>query len=422
MIAAIESAAARPPKSGRTEAALFLGGNYYWVQLDRDRAAGYYKRLADNFPSSADATPPNGASAWAAMLKRQPRRRRTARRASRRFPGSAFASDALYWLGRLAEEAENAIAGPRLLLESCRSRFPQNYFTQRHRALPRDRPRSGDPDAAAFSRRFRLCPPRSRSAPRFLPPPPTRQARADALRSIAFDASAELELARRLRRHRRAALAARSRAGSRRMPATSASRSSPSARFIRSSSGGRFADVPREVWLAAYAMPFQPSIRIAHSAHVGLDPMLTAGLIRQESAYHARSAFRRQRLRPDAAAAENRAAFRQAGARSATPPPCSSSRITIFTSARFILPVCAAILAAWNPRWPRTMPAKSASRSGPPARSYREPAEFVDSIPFTETREYVEIVTRNAEIYRKLYGAGKPMNPLAKPSASRGGN
>ena len=38
-------------------------------------------------------------------------------------------------------------------------------------------------------------------------------------------------------------------------------------------------------------------------------------------------------------------------------------------------------------------------------QNYREPAEFVDSIPFTETREYVEIVTRNADIYRKLYGA-----------------
>ena len=38
-------------------------------------------------------------------------------------------------------------------------------------------------------------------------------------------------------------------------------------------------------------------------------------------------------------------------------------------------------------------------------QSYRDLAEFVDSIPFTETREYVEIVTRNAVIYRKLYGA-----------------
>jgi soluble lytic murein transglycosylase len=35
---------------------------------------------------------------------------------------------------------------------------------------------------------------------------------------------------------------------------------------------------------------------------------------------------------------------------------------------------------------------------------YSEPAEFVESIPFTETREYVQIVMRNAEVYRRLYG------------------
>jgi soluble lytic murein transglycosylase-like protein len=29
----------------------------------------------------------------------------------------------------------------------------------------------------------------------------------------------------------------------------------------------------------------------------------------------------------------------------------------------------------------------------------------VDSIPFTQTREYVEMVSRNADIYRRLYGA-----------------
>jgi soluble lytic murein transglycosylase len=37
---------------------------------------------------------------------------------------------------------------------------------------------------------------------------------------------------------------------------------------------------------------------------------------------------------------------------------------------------------------------------------YAEPAEFVESIPFTETREYVQIVMRNAEVYRRLYGGG----------------
>jgi len=35
--------------------------------------------------------------------------------------------------------------------------------------------------------------------------------------------------------------------------------------------------------------------------------------------------------------------------------------------------------------------------------TYREPAEFVESIPFTETRDYIQAVLRNADIYRRLY-------------------
>ncbi len=34
---------------------------------------------------------------------------------------------------------------------------------------------------------------------------------------------------------------------------------------------------------------------------------------------------------------------------------------------------------------------------------YREPAEFIESIPFAETRDYVQAVMRNAEMYRRLY-------------------
>jgi soluble lytic murein transglycosylase len=34
---------------------------------------------------------------------------------------------------------------------------------------------------------------------------------------------------------------------------------------------------------------------------------------------------------------------------------------------------------------------------------YREPAEFIETIPFSETRNYVQIVTRNADVYRRLY-------------------
>jgi soluble lytic murein transglycosylase len=35
--------------------------------------------------------------------------------------------------------------------------------------------------------------------------------------------------------------------------------------------------------------------------------------------------------------------------------------------------------------------------------NFREPAEFIETIPFTETRDYVKTVLRNADIYRRLY-------------------
>jgi soluble lytic murein transglycosylase len=47
---------------------------------------------------------------------------------------------------------------------------------------------------------------------------------------------------------------------------------------------------------------------------------------------------------------------------------------------------------------------------------FREPAEFVESIPFIQTREYVQSVLRNADVYRRLYGP----NPFALGSTDDG--
>jgi soluble lytic murein transglycosylase len=35
--------------------------------------------------------------------------------------------------------------------------------------------------------------------------------------------------------------------------------------------------------------------------------------------------------------------------------------------------------------------------------TYKDIDEFVESIPFTETREYVQAITRNAAVYKILY-------------------
>jgi soluble lytic murein transglycosylase len=37
---------------------------------------------------------------------------------------------------------------------------------------------------------------------------------------------------------------------------------------------------------------------------------------------------------------------------------------------------------------------------------FKEMDEFVESIPFTETREYVQAILRNAVLYRLLYPKG----------------
>ena len=127
MTAAIESAASRAPASTWTEQALFLGGNYYWVLLNRDTAAGYYKRVEENFPASQDAISAQWRVAWVAVLKRDQNAAALVTEHLHRYPGSQYTPDALYWLGRLAEESNNA-AVARSYYEKLMDRYPANYF------------------------------------------------------------------------------------------------------------------------------------------------------------------------------------------------------------------------------------------------------------------------------------------------------
>ena len=79
------------------------------------------------------------------------------------------------------------------------------------------------------------------------------------------------------------------------------------------------------------------------------------------------------------------------------------------------------IADSFEGRWEATLAGYNAG----PARvkswstwaEFREPAEFVESIPFRETRNYVQIVPRNADLYRRIY-ANALTNPqtVVKPA------
>jgi soluble lytic murein transglycosylase len=413
MVAAVEGVVSRAPSSHWAESALFLAGNYYWVQLDRDRAAGYYKRLEENFPASTNATSAQWRVAWAAVLKREPEAAARLQDHLRRFPGSPYTPDALYWLGRLAEDAGVAPLA-RGYYAKLAERYPQNYFETQ--AAPRVRAMGTGP--VEKSDVLDSIPPVS-AIPKLDGPIPLaavgRQARADALRSIGFDASAELEL--------RAGYAVTNEPRLLLEAAQSAAAAGHYGAAIVTVrqifpqlESQPFSDVPRDVWRVAYALPFEASIR-HWSAKAGVDPMLVAGLIRQESAFEpeARSGKSAiglmQLIGPTARLLAKQEKIRYSRARLVDPD--------------YNVRLGAVYLAGLEKQFGGAESALAAYNAGEDrvtlwteGQSYRETAEFVDSIPFTETRQYVQIVTRNADIYRRLYGA-QPDEP--RPARTRPG-
>lgn len=400
LVDTVETALKQAPASQWTANALFLAGNYFWVDLNRERAVYFYKQMAENFPISPDAYKAQWRVAWTAVLNHDPQAAEMVAEHIRRYGGSPYTADALYWLGRLAEQSGQPSLA-RTYYDKLAERYPQNYFETQaaarlHALGDGDRP---DPDVLS------LIPPVPPVAPLGASIPSAaadRQARADALHSIAFDASAEMEL--------RAAYTA---TGEPRLlleaaqAAVDAGHCAAAAAIVRQIypqlESRRFEDVPREVWLAAYPIPFESSIR-QWSANVGVDPMAVAGLIRQESAWE-----------PEARSGANALGLMQVlpktGRLLARQSKVSYNTSMLLTP-DYNIRLGTLYLANLRKQFGSTESALAAYNAGEDrlafwtaGQTYPELAALVDSIPFTETREYVQIVMRNAEIYRKLYGA-----------------
>jgi soluble lytic murein transglycosylase len=398
MVTVVEAAISRTPSSDWTARALFLAGNYYWVNLQRDQASSYYARLANLFPSSPNADSALWRVAWTAVLKRDPDAATKLEDHLKRFPDSQYTPDTLYWLGRLSEEAKEP-ARARGFYAKLESRFSQTYFANvaaaRMRVLGRG-PREADdllalipPIPAAMS----MDDPASSEAD-------IRRARAAALRTIAFDSSGVLEL--------RAAYASTHQpkllleAAQEAVRARHCGAAIVLTRQLYPQLEARaLADVPRAVWLAAYALPYKNSIS-RWSARKGLDPMLVAGLIHQESAFDPQAvssanAFGLMQLLPSTArglAHQQRLRF----SRMRLTEPDYNVRLgtAYLANLRKQFGSVEEVLAAYNAGENRVTQWTA-------GQTYREPAEFVDSIPFSQTRDYVQIVQRNAAIYRRLY-------------------
>jgi len=403
MIGAVEQLAARHPQSRWAEEGLFAAGNYFWVNLDRKRAADYYRRVVVQFPAGKYAQAAHWRLAWVAYLERRAEAAGLMEEHLRKFPGSPYAANALYWLGRLAERTGNE-AHARSFYLKVQERAPQTYFGLR--AAARLRAIGTEPVNSADSLALIPAPPPLPSLDDPIPPTAgERWARAQALRTIAFDASAELEL--------RAAYALTSiprllwEAGQAAMDAGHFVASIATARQVYPQLEARQIDeVPRRVWQTMFPLPFELSLKRA-AARSELDPMLVAGVIRQESVFQ-----------PDAVSRAGAVGLMQVlpktGRKLARRLKLRYSYTRLFNPEYNLLlgtlylsdlmrteGGLEAALAAFNAGEDRVAAWQA-------ERKYDEPAEFVESIPFTETREYVQIVMRNTAMYRLLYGKAQP--------------
>ena len=181
----------------------------------------------------------------------------------------------------------------------------------------------------------------------------------------------------------------------------------------------RVPEIPNDAWRAAFPLPYESSVRSA-AARNQLDPMLVAGLIRQESAFESSAMSRAgamglmQLMPKTALKLARQLKVRYARARLTDPG------YNLKLGSRYLAGLIQAYgtpeeaLAAYNAGEDRVAQWTT-------GQNYLEAAEFVESIPFTETREYVQIVIRNADVYRQVYGplpAGEqlPARPGREPS------
>ena len=399
MLATIEQSAKNYPQSKWAEESLMAAGNYYWVELDRTRAATYYQRVLDQFPNGKNAFNAEWRIAWVAYLNRRPDADDRIATFLLKYPVSANSVDALYWLGRNAEREGNP-AHARSFYNKAVDRFPETYFG--HAAAARlAKLGPGEENPAELLQKIPPPPP---LRPFDEPIPPAvadRWERATALRMIGFDASAEQEL--------KSAYFA---TASPRFLVAAAQAAFAQGHFAAGMAYGRLAvpsfdsrkidDVPQTVWRSLYPLPYEPALR-REAARNSIDPMLAAGLIRQESTFQA-----------DAVSPANAVGLMQVlpttGKLLAKQLKLRYAKTRLFEPEYNIqlgmLYIAGLLRATGEPEY--ALAAFNAGEDRIAAwraeRTYEEIPELVESIPFTETREYVQIVLRNTDMYRALYG------------------
>jgi len=404
MLSAIEKMARQYPSSPWRLKALLSAGNRFLLANQPESYEPLYRACYEYFPAAVEAPYCHWKVTWQAYLRRRDDAGPLLREQVVRYPATASVSGALYFLGRLAEAAKD-FRSARVYYDRNAEKYPGYYYgilSSERLAQPAIARALPDESALAFLRTISFP---ERTAPSSYVPAAAASRRIERFRllneaGLSKLAEAELRFGAKIdgQPHVLAMELARA-----------AEAPHQGLRNMKSLAPDYLAlphaAAPGTFWELLFPLPFRSEL-VRLSSASNLDPDIVAGLIRQESEFNPTvisraNAYGLTQIVPST----GRQLARKAGIK----PFRTSMLFQPSTNLRLGTTYLRSLYDQYGGKWEETLAAYNAGMSRVKEWStwgdFREPAEFVETIPFTETRDYVQSVLRNAAAYRRIYGA-----------------
>lgn len=390
------------PTSSWLEQGLLAAGNVYLLRNDYDRAIDFYRELHERFPQGRLAPYANWKVAWLSL--RQNRVAEAAKGFEQQialYPTSAQVPAAIYWRARLAEEQEHDSARAHSYYAKLADRFRNYYYAD----LARER-LSGIRNAGLDDPLLAKIPPLELKTSYADVTPPAdslRLQKAHLLQNAGLTDFAVREL-------RAAAAAGESSWANAEIARLYQDNGQyhRALQYLKAVVPSYFAldiaALPRTYWEDLFPRPYWGDLK-RYAGENGLDPFLVASLIRQESEFNpaaisGANAWGLMQVLPST----GKKLARSLHVRSFSNQSLLSPNINMQLGTRYFRE----LIDHFNGRVEYALAAYNAGSDRVDAwlagGNFRDTQEFVESIPFTETREYVQSILRNATVYRKLYG------------------
>ena len=410
MDAAVAELARSYPTSKWRLQANVAAGTYYLIKGQPAKYDPLFRACAEAFPGDPQSADCHWRVAWGEYLKNRANGDwfvAHLKQYSQYLEGHT--SGSLYFLGRIAE-AKNDFGAARVYYERLRSDFPNQYYG----VLARDRMKAAaiaqaapSPQASALLGPLKFP---HQGDPRMNPSPITqaRIARARLLASAGLDDLAESELRFGAKKDGQSQIAAVE------LARMALERDEPNhsiqmiKRYATGYLGFPLDSSTEALWKLAFPLPYWKSLT-NHSEQRGIDPYMLAALIREESEFDAKivsyaNAYGLTQVLPST----GRTISRQLKMRAFNARMLFDPEVNLNIGTFFLRNLLDSLGGKWEP-------ALASYNAGPGrvvkwlnSNQYREPAEFIESIPIAQTRIYVQSILRDADVYRRLYSSSPP--------------